>query len=377
MITITREPREYSFIGNNILFELEADSANMITIEIIFRGESFYSTYTPFQSGDKYKLKIDVSGRFYIPDKELHFAMGGVIAPLSDFAYPYTVNIGEDYSFSGTAFRGGISNKNFALLASNGYDIFSYRLGSAYTQFLFTTRTNTTEVRLRETELFPFVFLNKEVPISFVSESGNKIEVISTGLGPVCSLDIFSLRELFTQQYGETPEQIKVLSAGSPAFSFFIEPGQTSEERYILKFLNSLGTYEMLEVTGRAEHAPEFSEENLYDTFSDFNFFEERRERVLSRGIIEVETGYKKRTELPFVLDLIKSPEIYFIYPNGEAFRCHVACESYKYFHQMVAPASIPLTVREVSDERFYTPKVDFNLFDDGIFDDDFDDEFE
>jgi hypothetical protein len=356
---VTKIPRQNVFAGNPVVFELETDTDEVVVVEVIVGGRSYFTSYFPFQDGGVYRVKMELSGYLQPPDTPMAIPSGSVIASLDGFIIPYTVKIGAGYEFTGNAFRGGVSNKIYARLADNGYDIFSYRLNSSRRQFLFTTRTNDNEVRLRDTELYPFVFLNKQIPLSFVSPAGNSIDINTAGFGPVCVMDIAALREAFDEQYGEIPDVIKVYASGNLAFSFIISPGKLAEEKYRLRFLNSLGAYELLEVTARASRSSDFKDEDLYNVMNGYDFFEERKTRTSSRDKIEVETGHRLRHEMPFILDMIKSEEVYFMYPSGQEFRCRVSTDAFKYRERITEPTNIPLTITELTDERFALPPVD------------------
>lgn len=359
MITVTKIPRQNVFAGNPVVFELESDTDQVVVVEVVVASRSHFSSYFPFLDNGVYRVKMELSGYLQSPDTPMAIPSGEIVASLDGFIIPYTVKIGDSYEFTGNAFRGGVSNKLYTRLADNGYDIFSYRLNSSRRQFLFTTRTNDNEVRLRDTELYPFVFLNREIPLSFVSPVGNSIDINTAGLGPVCVMDIAALRLAFDEQYSEIPDEIKVYVSGKLAFSFITTPGLPVEEKYTLRFLNSLGTYEVIEVTARASRSSEFGEEDLYNVMNGYDFFEERKMRTSSRDKIEVETGHRLRHEMPFVLDMIKSEEVYFVYPSGQEFRCRVTTDAFKYRERIIEPTSIPLTITELTDERFALPPID------------------
>lgn len=379
MITIIREPNTYSFTGNSIIFEILADNPDMINAQIIVNGNTRNTSYYPYLEDNLYKVRMEISD-FLIQDlKPLVLPQGKIIAPLPDFGLAYQVKIDSEYSFEGFAFMGGITNHDFKILAENGFDIFTYRLGSYFNQFLFTTRTHSKEIKLRETELYPFVFINPGLDFTFKSESGNSLSISPSISEKVCVLDIQALRERFQILFNETPNRFEVSLADDTCFIITIEPGQISEEKYLIRFRNSLGAYEVIEIVGKAIHAPELADENKYSIFNNYDFFEDRRERVSSKGVIEVETGFKHRRELPFIMDMIQSDEIYFIYPDESYFRCHVKTDQAKYRHKMVTPTSISLIISEVTDEVFVSPSLDRELLfsGSGIFDATFDDSFE
>ena len=373
MITITKYPNDYCFTGNPVLFEVSTDSDEPVNVNVIFGGNTYSTAYYPFKlSENSFKISMNLSD-FLRFENKIETSGDQIISVVPGFAVPYQVKIGNSYIFNGFALRGGIGNEAFRKLNKNGYTIFTYRLSSHFDQFLFTTRTNGKEIRLKETELYPFVFRHPGIPIVFKNESGSSITTPAQPAGTFCAMNIRSVLE----QMPAGTRRIDVCPAGEYAFHFIILPGKLSEERYLLRFRNSMGAYEILEVTGKATHTPELAEENKYETLNEFGFYEERRSRVKSKGVIEVETGYKLRREFPFILDLIQSDEIYFSYPDGDSFRCHVAADSVRYRELMTEPTSVKLKIRPVSDEEFITPKIKFSedIFN-RIFDETFDETF-
>ena len=74
--------------------------------------------------------------------------------------------------------------------------------------------------------------------------------------------------------YPAVPATIAVWISCNISFPFNIIPGQLSEETYLIRFRNSLGAYERIEVTGIASHNVELEEEDTFNSFTDFDFFE-------------------------------------------------------------------------------------------------------
>ena len=360
-IKIIKEPKKYSFTGNPVVFELSTESDEPVPVEISDTegGKAHSTMYYPFLLPDgSYKINMNISDFLHF-DNTVDIPKNEIISVLQGFSRYYYVKIGkpgDSYIFYGYALRGGIGERAMQRLHENGYDMFTYRLSQSFEQFLFTTRTNGKEIRVKETELYPFVFMHPGLPVVFKSESGDEISTLAQPAGTFCAMDLRPL----TEQFPPGTRRIEVCPSGQYAFHFTVLPGKSSEERYLLRFRNSLGAFEMLEITGRAMHAPEFSEENLWETLTDFDFYEERRSRVKSNGIIEMETGYKERDEFPFIIDLIQSAEIYFIYPDGDSFRCHVKTDGVQYRNLMTEPTSVKLKIRPVVEEEFLTPKIEF-----------------
>jgi hypothetical protein len=357
--TVIQSPEKYCFVGNSVVFELQTMSMNAVEVKLTRNGEQLSLVYFPYQRENNYIIKFDLAD-YLTADSQTDIPEGDLIIQLPDFATDYRVEIGQDYTFEGIALQGGIPNHEFQSLRDKGWNIFSCRLCSSLDQFLFTTRTSGTVIKIKKSELFPFVFIHPGVPIVFKSNSGSEVSTPAQPLGTFCAMDMNAVLKALP----ENTTRIDVCPSGQYAFRFLIQPEKLSAEKYWLRFRNSLGAIEVLEITGKAMHTPEFSEERIYETLSDSFFYEERRLRLEIRDSIEVETGYRERSEFPFILNMIQSHEIYFVYPDGDSFRCHVTANNVKYRHLMTEPTSIKLKIRAVTEDSFVTPDS-YQIFDD------------
>lgn len=377
-ITVLREPSPYCFIGNSVAFEVETDSYDAIVVEIISNGVTQSTLYYPYKNGETYRIPFDIADYLYIPSETSEYPEGDIISPLSNFSIPYQVKIGDDYVFNGVAFKGGVNNDTLAVMGKEGYDIFSYRLGSHFEQFLFTTRTHSKIVKLRESELYPFVFIHPGIDISFKSESG-EITVPAQAEDTICVMDVEAIRLNYFYQFSETPDNIEVWTAGEKSFTIQILPSHISEERYKVKFKNSFGAYEVIEVVGTANHEPQLSEPDIYQSLTEFGFYSDRRDRLSIQDIIKVETGYKSKEEILFIRDMVCSEETYFIYPDGSYYRCNISVDNMAYREKRVTPESIPLIITNENDSRYVSPYLDWStlITGAGVFDETFDDTYE
>ena len=374
-LTVTRQPNPYCFTGNAITFEVLTDACEAIVVDIICKGITQLASYYPFRQGDSYIVRFDIADYLYREADHEDYPSGQIIAPLDNFAIPFQVKIGDDYTFEGTAFKGGIDNRTLAALAKEGFDIFTYRLNSRFEQFLFTTRTHAKVVRVRESELYPFVFIHPGGPVTISSENGATATGFDFPQGTVCMLDVAAVREHFLLTSGKDCNTIAVSPAGEYAFSVQVMPNQPSEDRYLIRFRNSLGAFEVVEVVGTATHEPEIGEADTYLTLTNHGFYEDRRDRLSLKDVKKVETGYKTKEEILFIRDMVCSDEAYFIYPDGTSFRCNVSADQMKYSHRQTAPTSIPLVVTDVNNSRYVAPELDWSTLAD--FDTVFDDSYE
>ncbi|MFT4072823.1 MAG: hypothetical protein QM654_12980 [Dysgonamonadaceae bacterium] len=384
-------PPSYCFLGNPILFEVSGTAYEAIDIAITCAGNTYAQTYYPFLRTDgRYYSLIDVSG-FLFKESTIHqYPTGaGYVIPFENHSIAYEVRIlqalevenelgivtgSEDYVFSGTALPGGINEQLFGMLAENGKTIFDFRLSSKSCNFLFTTRTHSPDIHLRRSEMYPFLFIHPGGTISFLSGKGNSLEADSLSEKTVCLLDIYKVWDDFLSQYNEFASNIAVLVDGLESFRFTIRDSKEEDELYTLRFRNSLGAFEVIEVVGKASNEPEFAEETTYKALTDYNYYETLKDRQGLVNKIKVSTGYKSRDDLLFIRDLICSDEVYFYYRDGSVFRCRVTADKMNFANKLVTPTAVDLVVTEVGSGKFVTPEVtremleragfDFNVFD-------------
>lgn len=368
MIHIIREPENFSFTGNPMIYEVETD-LDSLEFEVRVGSRSEKLKLTPYQTTEYHsypnRVRLDISDIVFsfIEDQTLTITKGDIIHTVENFAFDCQVYIYDTVpSVSAIkVFRGGISSKAISKLALANRNMFTYRLDNPVYNPLFTTRTNGHHIVLRETELYPMVFIHPGTPVSFVTINGRIITQAALAAGMICSIDFEAVRQMFASLYGELPAYIVVQFDQEFSFDVTIKPAQISEERCQLLFRNSLGAFEVMEVTGKSYDTPEFSEENLWNTLNSNDHFEENRDRLTVCQKIEVETGFKLPNELYFVRDLIASDTIYCIDGDNQ-FRCHVTVDQIKIARNMISPNSIPLVIREVTDEQFHTPAIDFSF---------------
>lgn len=378
-VSLISHPQPDAFAGNRLPFVFASDSDAMIIVKVIIAGTEHSFSYMPFGSAGAYRTSAEFGDLFRSYFSNAAITAGEeIISPVDGFFVDYSVSVNDIPVFSGRAYRGGVSKRMFKTLSDNALDLFIYRLQNPDAMFLFSTRTNDRLLEVKESELYPFVFIYPDMTLSFADESGNVIPAGGYPAGQICSMDIALLRKSFAEQYETTPSAISVRTGGTEAFSIRIMPATAGPEHYTIRFRNSIGAFEVLEVTGVATHEPVIGDEYAWESMTGYGFYETRRDRLSLRNVINVQTGYKKRSEHPFVLDAIISEESYFVYPDGTSFRCNITADKPSFRHRMIAPNSILLKITEVTEDQYTTPAVDTSTLDDlGFFDDYFDEYFD
>lgn len=227
VVSVLKTPGANCFLGNPICFQFRSEAYGQIDVSVSFQGETFTQSYYPFKKAGYYYYTFDISSFLYREYTSDSFKQGvEMISELSDFSIPFSVRIEKvifdpatslptDFVFNGTAFAGGVNDQQFEAFAENGLDIFSYRLDNPDKQYLFTTRSHSKTVRLKDTELYPFVFIHSGKDIVFRSESGNEITTLAKTKGTVCLLDVYKIRDKFAFDFNEQTSKIDVLTGHS------------------------------------------------------------------------------------------------------------------------------------------------------------------
>lgn len=214
---------------------------------------------------------------------------------------------------------GGVSKQNYKRLLSLKEDAFSTRFLNPANNFFMTTRTAGWRIILKETEIFPLYFLidTMEETIS-ITEAVSKTSLsfrVTTCPG-VYALDINALRDQFVAQNDVLPSVFDIYRGSAFSCRIVVERSDISKERYRLKFRNSLGVFEIIELTGELSINPDYSDSGessfmRYDE-STGGYYSER-ERVERKQSITVETGVKRPDEVRFLMDMIGSEEVYLL----------------------------------------------------------------
>ena len=356
----TKTPAEYSFVQNPIVFVFTSDSDAMKTFTVTFAGKSFQLSSYPFQVDNIYKLSLDISDLLRNLLRPTYDATATHQVGLTDFVQEYQVTEATtNYSFTGKVIPGGLSKEYQKYLIKEGTDAFAFRFLNPLANFLFTTRTDSNVMTLSRKELACMFFLSPSADqISVLTDKGDKLILQTAVAGIPCMVNLPVWLESLPDSGSVNTvffcaNDIKVIKIN------IID--RFSEESYLLKFRNSLGAYEFLEVTGKGNRAPVAGDDNSYNVFDeDIQDFKKARPRVASTDVKTVETGYKSTEELYFIGDLLSSNAIWFIDDQRKQ-KCTVTSENYTHALKQVTPESITLKVTPVTTEFFFSPMIDIN----------------
>lgn len=248
---------------------------------------------------------------------------------------------------------GGISRQNFKRLLSTANDAFTARFFNPQCNFFLTTRTSGSHLVIKETELYPLYFICREVEEIVVMEcvTGSKLEFAPLDIG-VYALDVNALRWRFMEEKDILPNVFEIYMGSCYSCRIVIERSELAKQRYRLKFRNSLGVFEILELTGELSVSPEYSDSEdasfmRYDP--GIGGFSSEREKVERKQTITVQTGTKRSDEICFLMDMIGSDEVYLLDLTPDPLKVIPSVESFSYKPRPDVPETFSLKL-EISD---------------------------
>ena len=354
MITALKTPAPYSFAGNPVAFEFQTDFNTLVSISVLVAGEYFYlSAYPAKVSDNVWKFSFDISDFLKTHVKLQYDATLVSQVNLASFMAEYSVLM-ADYSFTGKVVIGGISKEFQKYLLKQTTNAFTFRFLNPFSQFLFTTRTDTDYIRLTRNELSPVFFITPTAgSISVETDKGDRLLLATNAIGIPCMVNLPLLLNSFSAS-GVVSELFFCID-GIRIFKIIIaDPG--FEESYLLKFKNSLDVYEYLEVSGKASRTPEFKNDDTFNVFDpEVQDFRESRLRVPSTNVVDVETGYKSHADLLFIGDLLSSTQVWLVDQTYER-ECLVSSANYSHALRQTQPESISLKIEFADAEIYFTP---------------------
>lgn len=256
------------------------------------------------------------------------------------------------------ALPGGISKQNYRRLGGPfaSRDIFTERFCADDTNCFLTARTAGWRIVMKETELFPLYYINdyEGDVFTFVEKTtGQSWEVDDLYRG-IYALDVHALRRIFFESVGVLANVFDIYHRNKYACSLVIEQTEAARERYRLKFRNSLGVFEVIEITGEATITPQWDKADdavykKYDSLTDD--FISARERIERKQKITVGTGVKRPDETRFLMDMLGSDEVYLLDLTGLPLRVIPSADEFVYRHRPETPQSFMLNL-ELADSE-------------------------
>jgi len=352
-------PTGNAFTRNPIF--LSVSSCSMATYSIRMNNEEIFkgNGIGEFRVNIAEIVETGITGARILPDNMDHIlAVSGLSAEVTI----HVVNEGEEEdNLSFTAWKGGISKKEFKRLRNMGTDIFSLKFLNESCNFFFTTRSNDWRITMRETELYPlcFIYPGHELKITELL-TGQSLAVPGTA-GNFYALNLEAVRLKFFTDYGVLANLFNVYSGDTFALRIGIEQSPTVRERYRLRFLNSYGVYEVFSLEGEASVTPGMDEDEdavfrRYDEITDDYYSDRIRTEI--QEAVTIKTGFKRPQEIRFLLDLLSSDDVYLSGYGREEIKVIPSAEEFSYRVRPDAPQNVTLKLTFTDKESNWTGEI-------------------
>lgn len=352
-------PTGNAFTRNPIF--LSVSSCSMATYSIRMNNEEIFkgNGIGEFRVNIAEIVETGITGARILPDNTDHIlAVSGLSAEVTI----HVVNEGEEEdNLSFTAWKGGISKKEFKRLRNMGTDIFSLKFLNESCNFFFTTRSNDWRIMMRETELYPlcFIYPGHELKIMELL-TGQSFSIPGT-VGNFYALNLEAVRLKFFTDYGVLANLFDVYSGDTFACRIGIEQSLTVRERYRLRFLNSYGVYELFSLEGEASVTPGMDEDEdtvfrRYDEITDDYYSDRIRTEI--QEAVTIKTGFKRPQEIRFLLDLLSSDDVYLSGYGQEEIKVIPSAEEFSYRVRPDAPQNVTLKLTFAEKESSWTGEI-------------------
>ena len=352
-------PTGNAFTRNPIF--LSVSSSSMATYSIRMNNEEVFkgNGIGEFRVNIAEIVETGITDARILSDNTEHLlAVSGLSAEVTI----HVVNEGEEEdNLFFTAWKGGISKKEFRRLRNMGTDIFSLKFLNESCNFFFTTRSNDWRITMRETELYPLCFIYPEHELKITELlTGQSLAVPGTA-GNFYALNLEAVRLKFFTDYGVLANLFDVYSGETFALRIGIEQSPTVRERYRLRFLNSYGVYEVFSLEGEASVTPGMDEDEdavfrRYDEITDDYYSDRIRTEI--QEAVTVKTGFKRPQEIRFLLDLLSSDDVYLAGYGREEIKVIPSAEEFSYRVRPDAPQNVTLKLTFAEKESNWTGEI-------------------
>ena len=352
-------PTGNAFTRNPIF--LSVSSYSMATYSIRMNNEEIFkgNGIGEFRVNIAEIVETGIASTQILPDNTEHLlAVSGVSAEVTI----HVVNEGEEEdNLSFTAWKGGISKKEFKRLRNMGTDIFSLKFLNESCNFFFTTRSGDWRITMRETELYPLCFIYPEHELKITELLTGQSLAVPGRVGNFCALNLEAVRLKFFTDYGVLANLFDVYSGDTFALRIGIEQSPTVRERYRLRFLNSYGTYEVFSLEGEASVTPGMDEDEdavfrRYDEITDDYYSDRIRTEI--QEAVTIKTGFKRPQEIRFLLDLLSSDDVYLAGYGREEIKVIPSAEEFSYRVRPDTPQNVTLKLTFAEKESNWTGEI-------------------
>ena len=355
-LTANISPANMALTGNPI--KLSINSSSLATYIISIGNQEIF---TGSGEGNFFIFIQEILANVVQP-AQLYNESEDILLQAENCSKNITINIsnndGNTQTLSLKVFIGGVSKRILRHLNDENKNVFIWKLMNPEGNFFQTTRTSGKLITIRETELLPIPFIYPEGGI--IKVVANNIETTLIGVtGQPVALNLYRLRKKLFDTHRIFASVFEIYVGEIKSCTIVITPGTISQERYLLQFLNSYGSYELIEITGTGSIQREAEQENTFSTYDEvIDDYVESWERLSGRESMTVESGYRTNDELIHLIDMLSSDDIKILGLNGRNIRVNVTAENLTRASRATSPESIKLSLRFADSEQRYTSSI-------------------
>lgn len=352
-LTANISPNNMALVGNPIKLSINSSSLAAYVISV---GEQ--EVFTGSGEGNFFVFIQDILAEVVQP-AQLYNESEDILLQAECRSKNITIKVsnseGNSQTISLKVFIGGISKRMLRHLNDENKNAFIWKLMNPDGNFFQTTRTSGRLITIRETELLPIPFIYPDG--GMVKVVANNIETALIGVvGQPVALNLYRLRKHLFDTHHILASVFDIYAGDIKSCTIVITPGTISRERYLLQFLNSYGSYELIEITGIGTIKHEAEEENTFNVYDEIvDDYVESWERMSGRESMTVESGYRTNDELVHLIDMLSSDDIKILGLDGRNIRVNVTAENLTRASRPTSPESIKLSLRFADSEQRYT----------------------
>lgn len=371
-LTATLTPSSRVLIGNPLRLGIASDGTCRYTVSV--DGSEVYSGSG---HGTFHVFLQDIIAPYLTPQL-CYNSDTRLLIPLSTCckSCSVTVTSGTDTrTISFTAYPGGVSRTVLRSLGSG--NIFTERFLKSTGNIFFSLRGTDSLILIRETEITPLLFVYPPSGTLSIRCNGETVSLPGTAYA-MYALNLEAVRRSFYEDHDFIGSFFELLLNGSLVISIGITQSSLSKDRYLLRFLNSLGAYDLLECTGSAKRGSEYDDDSSYEEYDDtVDGYVRRRDRRKSRQSLSVSTGLLDEDRLLFIEDLLASEDVTLLGYHGRDVRVIPSVEDLSVLHNAFRPQSLTISLTMADeDDRFSTDDIDSMLGDGRIHTSEFTEQF-
>ena len=263
------------------------------------------------------------------------------------------------------ALPGGAS-KHLTNQSAAGANIFTNRFLASGNRFM-TVRSADLLLAVRESELSPLYFINDADSLTVTIEAeGAARPMVGSGLDKgIWTLNPVAMRRLFADRDKRIYSVFRITFGEGRSCCLVIEETPAAPNLCSLKFRNSLGVFELLDLYGpdstQWEQDSESDSDGAISRYvSKYDDFERTTIRKQLRRCWQFATGQIADDRLRLVLDAVSSEETYLAGIDPVPVRVTVEVEEAELAERTRQPQQLTLTLRESLSESHLMPVTEW-----------------